>query len=131
MRPSYKLDKIVSKRCIRIMGIIQAVLMLVVSIYLLSYSFIASDNHTLRLLGESTDKSSSHNSRFDRKMANLFVMISFFCVICGGLAIAASWTQDNIMNYIFGYASLILLAVFISTGMSILILESKFFFKCF
>jgi len=52
-------------------------------------------------------------------------MIAFFCVICGGLAVAASWSQDEIMNYIFGYANLILMVAFVSVGMSIIILQAR------
>lgn len=52
--------------------------------------------------------------------------MSFISVIIGGLAIAASWSQDDIMNYIYGYGSLILMTLFVTTGMSIMILEGKY-----
>jgi hypothetical protein len=74
------------------MGIIQGLLMMIISIYLLSLSFDALDNETLKLLGESKDHSLNKNYRIDRKLANVFVMIAFLCVICGGLAVAASWS---------------------------------------
>ena len=96
------------------------------AIYLLSLSFNSLDNETLKLLGESKDHVVNKNQRIDRKLANVFVMISFFCVICGGLAVAASWSQEAIINYIFGYANLILMAMFMSVGMSIIILQCKF-----
>ena len=108
------------------MGIVQGLLMMAISIYLLTLSFSALDNETLKLLGESKDHAVDKNQRIDRKLANVFVMISFFCVICGGLAVAASWSQDAIMNYIFGYANLILMVAFVSVGMSIVILQCKF-----
>ena len=99
--------------------------MMFIAIYLLSLSFNSLDNETLKLLGESKDHVVNKNQRIDRKLANVFVMISFFCVICGGLAVAASWSQEAIINYIFGYANLILMAMFMSVGMSIIILQCK------
>ena len=107
------------------MGIVQGALMIFVSIYLLTMSFSALENETLMLLGEAKDHSINKNLRIDRKLANYLVIISFFCVICGGLAVAASWSQDDIMNYIFGYANLILMVAFFSVGMSIIILQRK------
>ena len=86
------MEKLVSKQCIRTMGIVQGVLMMFTAIYLLSLSFNSLDNETLKLLGESKDHVVNKNQRIDRKLANVFVMISFFCVICGGLAVAASWS---------------------------------------
>ena len=96
--------------------------MLIVSIFLLILSFESSDNETLRLIGESKDHIVANNKKLDRKMANVLVVIAFFCVISGGLSIAASWSQEAVINYIYGYANLILMSLFAAVGLSIMIL---------
>lgn len=58
--------KFLNKQCIRIAGIIQAVLMIILSLSFLVLSFESGDNEVLRLLGESPNQLT--NSYYDKKL---------------------------------------------------------------
>jgi type VI protein secretion system component VasF len=55
---AHKIDKFISKKCLKIMAFVQMVLMLVVAFVFLGLSFQVGENETLKMLGG--------DSRFDK-----------------------------------------------------------------
>ena len=74
------------------------------------------------------------NVRYDKKAEFTFVICAFACIIIGSIGISAVYSMEHGISYIFGYASSVLMLIFVAVASSYLILSSRiiqdFKFEC-
>lgn len=87
----------------------------------LTLSFKASDNETLMMLGDSFNP----DFHLGKKVQYIFIVMSFCVIIAAALGIAAAFSGDHCVTYIFGYANLLMFLFFGCIGMSMCILSSR------
>ena len=100
----------------------------------LTLSYQAADSEVFRLMGHQV---SGYNSKYENKHAYLvnnhlekqaqyfFIIVAFVCIFVAAFGVAASYSHDHLISYMFGYMSSIFAMIFIAAISAYLILYTR------
>lgn len=127
--------QVITKPCLRITAFMIAGLYLALAITFVYFSFVADDNELLKMMGEQVNGYNSKSEgthaliqhyHLDKKAQVCCIALSFFCILIASFAIAASYSSEHCMSYLFGYSSIIIAVIFTSIAFAYSILSCKY-----